>query len=297
MNLGLGSAQFGIEYGITNLRGKVPEASVREILVGAAEACIDVVDTAATYGDAEEIIGRCLPRSSRPRLVTKTVPFSPDASLEDNLAQAALGFRQSLARLRVDHVYGLLAHNADDLLSAGGDQLAEWLLLQRATGIARHVGVSVYTPEEVRELFERYAFDLIQLPLNVVNQRMFTGGTLAWLRTRPVEVHVRSVFLQGLLLAGPDQLTGSVAELLPALRPWWSWLEKNNVTPLRAALGFVAAACPDATVICGITSLAELTTVADAARKPWGSAADFAVLAEDRNPRVDPRGWNRDCIR
>ena len=172
------------------------------------------------------------------------------ANTAANNARTEEGFARSLARLRTDHVYGLLVHGGSDLLGPEGARLAEWLLLQREKGRAARVGVSIYEPDEAREIFERFDFDIVQAPLNVLDQRMITSGTLEWLSERRVEVHVRSVFLQGALLAGPGRLRGRAARLEPVLeryKPahdtvWLVYPATRHLSPkVRAFIDFLVA--------------------------------------------------------
>src|ERR1700720_3931908 len=101
MKLGLGTAQFGLDYGVTNTGGKVAEWHVRTILDTAAARGIQLLGTAAGYGAAEAVIGRTLAGPDEFRIVTKAGPGE---------------FAQSLTRLRVKRVYGLLAHSPSDLI-------------------------------------------------------------------------------------------------------------------------------------------------------------------------------------
>ena len=75
VRLGLGSAQFGLDYGVTNLRGQTTPADVAELLRIAGHAGVRVIDTAPAYGSSEETIGACLPSEHHFRIVTKTPVF------------------------------------------------------------------------------------------------------------------------------------------------------------------------------------------------------------------------------
>lgn len=285
MKIGLGTVQFGLDYGVTNRSGQVPEDEVATMLTSAAQGGIGVLDTAAAYGNAEAVLGRCLPHPNPFMIVTKTLPVSAPAAV-------AAGFTASLERLGVSRVWGLLNHRADDLLADDrGPALAHWLLEQRENGRSTKVGVSVYHPDEADTLFARYPFDLVQLPLNVFDQRFLAAGTLDRLLERGVEIHVRSAFLQGLLLAEPDDLPPKAAALAPALRRYRKLLAHHELPPPVAALAFVAGACPPATIICGATNHWELAEILSAARNPIGGLPDFRPFAQNDNPLIDPRNW------
>jgi len=284
MKLGLGTVQFGLDYGATNRAGRVPETEVRAMLAMTTDAGVRLLDTANAYGEAEAVLGRCLPRSHGFSVVTKTPPGG-------SLPQIEAAFSASLARLDMERVAGLLCHRPNELLAGAGKAIAHWLLDQRETGRAERVGVSVYSPAEADALFARYPFDLVQLPLNVLDQRFLADGCLDRLLAQGVEIHVRSAFLQGLLLEAPERLAPSFAPLGPALSTYRQYLERQGIPPLTAALGFVAGACPAATVVCGATGRSELAEIIAAAARPTDALPDFHQFARNDDPLIDPRQW------
>lgn len=285
MKLGLGTAQFGLDYGATNRAGRVPEDEVAAMLASAAQEGIGVLDTAAVYGIAEAVLGRCMARPVPFAIVTKTAPAADPASV-------AAGFAASLQRLGVTGVWGLLSHRAQDLLAdSQGATLAHWLLEQRDNGRAIKVGVSVYTPEEADLVFARYPFDLVQLPLNVLDQRFLATGALDRLLARGVEIHIRSAFLQGILLEDPASLPARLAPLSPLLRSYRDTMARHGISPLAAALAFAAKTCPSATVICGATGSRELAQILEASRLPAGILPDLSAFACNDDRLIDPRSW------
>ena len=203
MKLALGTVQFGTDYGAFNAEGRPGEAAVAACLESAEAAGIDTLDTARAYGESEAVLGR-LGAARRFRIVTKVAPLrgaGPDAVLASVEA--------SLTALGADQLDALLIHDASDLAGPGGE--AVWAVLDRllVEDVIATAGVSVYGPEEAMALAGRYPIGLVQAPFSVFDQRMRTKGAFAMLNERGVEIHVRSVFLQGFALAdrhGLDQM-------------------------------------------------------------------------------------------
>ncbi|HXI60358.1 MAG TPA: aldo/keto reductase, partial [Polyangia bacterium] len=161
MKLGLGTAQFGLDYGIANAVGKTPLEEVRRILSEAERAGVRLVDTACLYGDSEEALGRSLPAKHEFRIVTKTPKFPAGfGATEARTLQET--FAGSLQKLGVPRVYALLAHQADDLLGADGDRFMDALLALKDRGLVAKVGASVYTPAQVDGLLARGRIDVVQ---------------------------------------------------------------------------------------------------------------------------------------
>lgn len=195
----LGTAQFGLAYGITNASGQVTEATVAKILTKAAEAGVQWLDTAQAYGNAEAVLGRQLPATHGFRLVSK-LPAQPQAIIS---AQDAENWEQSFlnccARLGVRGLDALLLHAPADLAKPGGHHLEAWLLDLRERGLVRRIGVSIYAAQDL-EAVNPALLDLVQLPLSLLDQRLLQDGTLARLRAGGTAIHARSLYLQGLLL-------------------------------------------------------------------------------------------------
>lgn len=214
--LGIGTVQFGLAYGVTNQAGKVGVEEAASILRFAHQNNVTTVDTAALYGDSEAIIG-CAASGMAFDITTKTAKVDGEANADAAVDAIASRFERSLSDLRVDSVDALMVHDAGDLLGPHGDRV--WSRLQniKASGSARKVGASVYSGQEIDGLLDRYDIDIVQLPINALDLRLIDGGQLDRLAVRKVEIHARSIFLQGLLLTPPEQLPAKFAVLAPSL--------------------------------------------------------------------------------
>lgn len=283
VQLGLGTAQLGLDYGIANRAGRPDRATAAAILERAHRAGVRCIDTAPAYGTAEAVLGELLPAAGTWRLVTKTTGGAVPGDLGRALAA-------SLQRLRRSTIAGLLVHDRRDLLGPAGDRLWAELCQLRDAGLVERIGVSVYHPDEVRTLLARYPLELVQLPLSVFDQRARSSGVLAALAAAGVEVHVRSVFLQGLLLMDPDRLPAALAAARPRLGTFAARARELGLSPLQAALGFVAGIAGVAVAICGVEAPAQLDELV-AALATRIEPEVFADLATDDLGVVDPSTW------
>ena len=240
MKVGLGTAQFGLDYGISNHDGQVAPVEALKILDLAERAGVRVLDTAAAYGDSEERLGEMLATDHPFSIVTKLsrLPEGLTSSATTRWVQDAVA--QSLRRLRTDHVRGLLVHDVGDLLGARGTDLWHALESVRDAGTVEKIGASLYTAAEIDALLERHRPQLVQVPLNVFDQRLILSGHLAHLKTAGVEVHSRSSFLQGLLLMDPTELSDPYFEpARGALDAFRTAARATGYSPLQAAVSFV----------------------------------------------------------
>ena len=282
-NLILGTAQFGAGYGITNAVGRLRDETVRDILEVAAVSGIDLFDTAPDYGDAQSRLG-ALRDSTAARFVSK-FGLPSDAVTASNL------FGESLSALAVSSLYGLLFHRPLDLRDERASDA--WSLLRAARAEARvtRIGASIYDVDDLEVVVDRFPdLDLLQLPGNIVDRRLLDHPVLRELHDRGVEVHVRSAYLQGLLLTTPDAVPEPLAGLKPAIAGLAAASSASGVSVLELALGFLKNHENVDAVLVGALSAAELQDTVAA----WNriAASDFAVeLPAVDDELLDPRRW------
>jgi aryl-alcohol dehydrogenase-like predicted oxidoreductase len=226
---------------------------------------IRVLDTASLYGESEVILGRAMAKlnSSDFRIVTKTVSMAASESITGpdvfRLQSALIQSAQRLGKPLLDTV---LIHHSSDLVKPGGEKLMDALNAQKASGRIRRIGVSLLSLAHFAEIDARMRPDVIQLPLNILDQRACHHLALRNFRRRGGEVHVRSVFLQGLLLMDPNRLpafvSGEDCRKLMSLR---SVLRQEQVTAIEACLAFVWQSRIADVGIVGVTSRKELLQV------------------------------------
>lgn len=236
--IALGSVQWGMTYGVANVSGQPGHAELARMLSAASTAAVSLIDTAYSYGKAEEVIGELADHASGFAIVTKTGPTNPSDDAEAAARRVRAAFDSSLNRLRRTYVDGLLVHNADALLGPSGGRIWEVLTEAKSHALTRKIGVSVYGPHQLEAVMARYNVDIVQLPFNIYDRRFRRSGALAAARNAGIEVHVRSAFLQGLLLMDASKLPPYFEPIRDHHSRFQSWCREREVTPLRAALRF-----------------------------------------------------------
>lgn len=282
--LALGTAQFGLDYGVSNTGGRTPDAEVSAILARAQAAGITLLDTARAYGDAEATLGATLASPCPFRIVTKTPRLVAGLAAVEHAAHA------SLAALWLPAAHALLAHSAADLHGPDGPGL--WTLLERlkGEGLFAKIGFSAYPTDDPVALAQRYRPDILQLPVSLLDQRLIRDGTLARLADLGVEVHLRSIFLQGLLFLPPERLPASLSGAAARLHRVRAVLAEAGVDPLNAAVRFALDLAEAAHVVVGVTSVGELEQVLAAAAAP-SPPLDWTACALHDPVALDPRRW------
>jgi hypothetical protein len=191
-----------------------------------------------------------------------------------------------LGRLGVSNVYGLLLHRPEQLLERSGPDLIHALERLKQQGLVQKIGVSIYQPEELNRLCDVMEFDLVQAPLNVLDRRLTDSGWLARLKAQDIEVHVRSVFMQGLLLMPAALRPEKFMRWHKLWAEWDNWLASNKLDPVAACLGFVLSEpCVDKLIV-GVESAAQLENIimASAINSPSVPASISSLDIDLLNP-------------
>jgi len=289
VKIGLGTVQFGVDYGISNSEGQTSVDEVVKVLAVARRHGVRIIDTAALYGSSESVLGKVLPADHQFKLVTKTARIDAARITPADVALMEQTFARSLVKLNCSSVYGLLIHNSSDLLARDGHLLMESLNLLKKRGMVSKIGVSLYSAEQVEQVLEKYEIDLVQLPINVLDQRLLQGGQLAKLKAAGVELHARSAFLQGLLLMNPDTLPAHFDSIKLHLKNYHDYLSLRGITPVQAALGFVSGLSEIDAVICGVNNHLQLEELCSNSQPlPVDLFSEFALDCVDI---VNPANW------
>jgi aryl-alcohol dehydrogenase-like predicted oxidoreductase len=285
MKLALGTVQFGLPYGVSNRRGQVSNDEASRILTSAKMAGIDWLDTAAAYGSSETVLGSLRASFPQFRLCTKTMPIAATYIDDDILNTVRNEINASLTRLSCSSVDLLMVHHAQNLLLPGGERLYAMLESCKVHGMTAAIGFSAYDAEEVERVLEQFCFDAVQMPASVIDQRVLTSGLAARLKAQGLQLFLRSVFLQGVLLADVEPFAQH-----PAITRFREFAAHHALSPLQAALGFVKHAdLADAHALVGVTTAAELDEITAAFET--APQLDYRQLASNDADLIDPRRW------
>ena len=256
--LALGTAQFGLDYGITNSEGKVQVEEVELILGCAKENSINTLDTAASYGNSEEVLGSI--GISDFQIITKTIP------LKNGVDEVIKHFQQSLTFLNKSSVNGLLIHNVNEIEHKNFNTLFKELTELKRQGLVNKIGFSIYTPEQVDFLLKNFDFDLIQVPFNIFDNRLIQGGQLQALNNKGIEVHARSVFLQGVILDF-NNLSNYFSPWKKEFSIYQETVKDNGLSLLECALNFVLNIREIDKVLVGVNSERQLKEIIQAVKR------------------------------
>jgi aryl-alcohol dehydrogenase-like predicted oxidoreductase len=284
--LALGTAQFGLSYGIANQNGQISPSDAKDILRLARDNGIDTLDTAIAYGSSEECLGNIQTQGFK--LVTK-LPGLPK-EITDVKSWVNELVAASLSRLRVPTLYGILLHFPQDLLTEKGKSLYHALQELQTSGLVEKIGISIYSPKELELLIPRYKFQLIQAPFNLIDRRLSASGWLYRLKDADIEIHTRSAFLQGLLLMRKSAIPDKFSPWADIWNKWHNWLScHQSISAVQACLAFSLTFMEISRCIIGVDNIQHLQQVIDATTDKI--SLDFPDLQCDDEKLIYPKHW------
>ena len=254
----LGTAQFGLPYGVANRAGQPDFATVRAIVKTALDGGVNAFDTAAGYGSSEAVLGRVLHElgvADRVVVVTKIRPLTPEESSCPDIAARVIveSVEASRRRLRLDCLTAVLFHREADAIHLSV------LEMLKAKGWLRYAGVSCDNrPGPAKDFVEISAVDALQVPANILDRRHVRAGSLEAAAAHGVAVFVRGTYLQGLLLMPEDEIPHALRAVLPARRALAAIADAAGLSMAELALRYLLGQTGVTSVLTGVEAVAQI---------------------------------------
>ena len=280
----LGGAQLGLPYGILNGGETLSREEVARILDTAVGHGIDSIDTAIAYGQSESVIGETA--QNRFNIISKLPPLPSEVS---NVSEwVHMQVDASLARLNCKSLDALLLHRPQDLVEQHGAELYAAINSLKIKKIIQRFGISIYAPDELDGIIGKFDIDVVQAPLNVFDRRIL--GVIDQLTARNIEVHVRSVFLQGVLIASPKDRPQRFQPWSEHFSRFDTWVLSTGVSAMACCLAFALQQTGVAKLVIGTTSAESLTEIMNSI--PNMHLEVPADLQSSIEQLIDPRVWS-----
>ena len=241
--MSLGTVQLGLDYGIANMDGKPSQQQSFEVLSTAFSGGVTALDTAASYGNSEKVIGEYF-RTHGGRdgvfITTKCGVNRADATEDEVRAIVRASLEQSLVNLGTDRVDCLMLHRAEDI-DEHPDALPKVLSELKSEGLIGNAGISIYHPESLRRPLETDVFTMVQAPMNMFDHALKNSGYMEELKKRNIALIIRSVFLQGLFFLDPDQMPPSELRDVAGrqLRVIHELAQREDMTMAELAISYI----------------------------------------------------------
>jgi aryl-alcohol dehydrogenase-like predicted oxidoreductase len=281
-NIAIGTANFGMQYGVANSRGKLSKNSVAEILGLAKSLGITCLDTANAYGESQKVLGEFGVRDWR--VVSKISSIPRDCEDVRSFVRAEIDL--ILTSLNLSEFDTVLVHNPKDLMGNVSEIVYEELQKAKSQGQVEKIGVSIYDPSDLESITSQFQLDVVQAPINVFDNRLQDSGWLDRLASMGVEVHARSVFLQGVLLSAIAQNNDFFKPWKATFEKWNRFAESSGTSAMMNCIKHVNSYDKVTFAVVGVDSAQNLSEVFDAfsARPQRINEDNFGVDSQLINP-------------
>lgn len=291
--LSLGTAQFGLRYGITNTAGIVPPFDVQQILAYASRSGIRHLDTAHSYGKAEAILGSCISPTDDFLVTTKLAPYPHSEFDISSFRYFDQQLEDILSNLKATSIYALLLHSHCDLHKSGSQYLIDWLRAQKSSFAVGNLGVSIYAESDL-DFVPDDLLDVVQLPVSLYDQTHIRSNLICRLANRDIKVFARSVFLQGLLLTPPSSLPPWCTDSFIQTHLQFQHLcSELQLSMLEVSLSYLRQIEGLHSIIVGcidLTQITEIVTAWNNTLTPF-SSHDLGAFHSRDLCMIDPRQW------
>lgn len=267
----LGTANFFNPYGIYNTGFNISEININDLIKVSLDNKITAIDTAVNYGENSDII-ELQHKFKDFRIINK---IKPD--------------RTELMQVNLALTDTLLLH-IDPRLNIGSDLLIQIMSEAKEKKSKLKVGVSVYNENDVAsEVYD--LCDTVQVPVSILDQTLLRSGFIEKLASKNIEIHARSIFLQGVLLNPPRRLKSNLAALAPAIDIFHTYCQQRNVSPLHACLDFILRNDFIDFSVCGFTSKEELIELCRLEQLGSLDISDLPQLPILNSEMLKPYNW------
>jgi len=257
MNLAIGTAQFGSDYGITNQDGLISYENGKEIINFCYDNGIDTIDTAVLYGNSETNLGNI--GVEKFKVITKIPSIPNNFSDVSNLIKKIV--ESSKEKLKLQEIHTVLLHNPSDLFKPFGNEIYQSLLDLKKSGMISKIGISSYSVDEIRSLINLFSFDVVQTPLNIIDRSLLESNLINELNKKKIEIHIRSIFLQGVLLLPKNKIPQQFHGWNDIWNDWHEWLEINHIDPVHACLSYAKSIKGIDKIVIGVDSLSQIKKI------------------------------------
>jgi aryl-alcohol dehydrogenase-like predicted oxidoreductase len=239
------------------------------------------------YGDAESVIGRFGSKSFQ--IITKVSKIDAEPGCFGSNLDSMVS--RSLMHLGTNEIYGLLLHFPSQLFRSEGKEIYNGLLRLKSEGKVKKIGCSVYEIDELEQIINNFDIDIVQLPFNILDRRFDESGWIDELSSRGIEIHVRSIFLQGLLLMLPEKRPSWIRGHERALIEWHDYLQSVEGDPVEVCLKYVLKNRAISGVVVGVETVKQVANLVEICRNE-DIEINFSPSEVDKY-LVDPRLWKK----
>lgn len=281
----LGTANFVKGYGIRKSKG-LDLRQINNLNKVTSKNFINEIDTAYSYRGVEKKIGKS--KFKNCKIYTK-IPVVKLSQFHHKFVSQIVN--KSLQRLRKKKLHGVFFHGAKNLMSIEGDKYYKDLLMLKKKKVIRKIGVSVYSPTELKNILKKYKFDMVQIPLNIFDRRFLKDNFLKKIKNSGIEIHARSIFMQGILLQKNNSRNKFFKNWKKLFLRWDNWNNDYQSKKVEACLNFFKNLKYVDKLVIGVSSIQEIQEIISILKNKKKSFPK--KIFSNSKELLEPRLWKK----
>jgi len=284
-NYCFGTANFVRGYGV--LKGKgFSQRKIKEIFNFLRRNKIKYIDTAINYKGVERKLGKLKLNYFK---VYNKIPKLPK-NIKNINHWVTSKINSSLNRTNLKSYEAVFFHEPEDLLTKNKKELYKSLISLKKKGKIKKIGLSLYNLKIIPKIIKDFKIDIIQVPYNVFDKRILK--IIKKLKKRKIEVNVRSIFLQGILLKDYNKLPNYFKEWKDKFIKFENWCIKNKMSKVEACLNTALENNLFDKVIIGVKNLEQFNEIFNLTNKKTRRISPKNFQTTDKR-LIDPRLWRQ----
>ena len=285
--ISLGTANFSKSYGVINAQ-VIPSDEIKKIAKIMAKFEITKIDTALAYSAPPTECSKWEKDFFRNRDVSTKFAIK-NFKIGSSVSEMINSFQSDLDKKNLTRYKSVLVHDFSDLQTKKANLTLEVLNKLKSFNLTEQIGFSAYNSKEIDVALKLFRPDVIQVPLNIFDQRLINSGHLDMMMKKSIKIQARSIFLQGLLLSKLESIPPKLNSAANILQSWWEYIDSESLNPLEVCLGFVSTITSISEFIIGVNNSTQLQLVLDC--KLADKQIDYMQFASLNEILLDPRKW------
>jgi aryl-alcohol dehydrogenase-like predicted oxidoreductase len=285
--ISLGTANFFKSYGVINALA-IPSDEINKIAKIMSKFEITKIDTALSYSASSTECSKWEKDFFRNRDISTKFAIK-NFKIGSSVSEMINIFKNDLDRKNLTRYRNVLVHDFFDLQPKKVNLTLEVLEKLKSFDLTEQIGFSAYNSTEIDVALKLFRPDVIQVPLNIFDQRLINSGHLDMMMKKGIKIQARSIFLQGLLLSKLESIPPKLNSVTHILQSWWEYIDSESLNPLELCLGFVSGITSISEFIIGVNNSTQLQLVLDC--ELADKQIDYMQFASLNEILLDPRKW------
>ncbi len=226
----LGVTQFGLNYGLLNQHNLNKKKKLKQILKYSKKKGINSLYTSPYYGNANKFLA-----SENLNNFTIYIKFKSQDLFKKNFSKEIKKIKKKLKKNDLI----LMLDGFEKLKKREKLKIYNILLDLKKDKKINRFGYSIYSFINLKKICHEFKPNILQCPYNVIDRRLEEKKLLQFLKINKIEIHVRSIFLQGLLILHYSKHSSKFSKWKKIFKKFHDQIQYYKISNLDGCLNFI----------------------------------------------------------